>query len=182
MYKVLDAMARLMAPILSFTSEEIWRYMPKYSQQPENVHLADLPTVTEKCLDNDLAGRWSLLLEVRGEVTKALEEARNKKMIGHPLDAAVTLSVGPVLYESLESHADELHSIFIVSQASLTQSSIEEDAFVSESVEDLKIAVKSAEGDKCERCWMHEPTVGSDQEHPSLCKRCTDAIAEIEAA
>ena len=182
MHTVLDAMARLMAPVLSFTSEEIWRHMPKYSQQPENVHLADLPSYTEAWRDTDLAERWSLLLEVRGEVTKALEEARNQKLIGHPLDASVTLSVGQELYTALSPYADELHSIFIVSQAALTQAAPDAEAYASETREDLKIIVRSAEGDKCERCWMHEPSVGLGQEHPSLCKRCTDAIAEIGTA
>jgi isoleucyl-tRNA synthetase len=179
MHIVLDAMARLMAPILSFTSEEIWRHMPKSSRQAENVHLADLPTYSGEWRDTDLAARWELLLEVRGEVTKALEAARNQKMIGHPLDAAVTLSVGRELYAALSPYADELRAIFIVSQTALTREAPEADAYVSETMEDLKIMVGSARGDKCERCWMHEPSVGLGHEHPSLCRRCTDAIAEI---
>jgi isoleucyl-tRNA synthetase len=182
MHTILDAMSRLMAPILCFTSEEIWRHMPRCSHRPENVHLADLPTVSAEWRDTGLAERWGLLLEVRAEVTKALEEARNKKMIGHPLDAAVTLVVGQSLYDSLSPYADELHSIFIVSQTTLAQAPMDGDAYVSEAMEDLKIIVKSAEGGKCERCWMHEPSVGWDQAHPSLCKRCTQAITEIEAA
>lgn len=180
MHRVLDVMARLMAPILAFTSEEIWRHMPKDSRMPENVHSADLPGYSEAWRDTELAARWELLLEVRGEVTKALEAARNRKMIGHPLDAAVTLCAGKTLHAVLSPYARELRAIFIVSQAMLSQDAFEADAYVSETMEDLKIVVTPAVGDKCERCWMHAPSVGRGEEHPSLCQRCTQAVAEIK--
>jgi isoleucyl-tRNA synthetase len=179
MHRVLDAMARLMAPILAFTSEEIWRHMPKDSRLPENVHSADLPVYSKAWRDTELAARWELLLEVRGEVTKALEAARNRKMIGHPLDAAVTLHTGKTLHAALSPYARELRAIFIVSQAALSQDMPEADAYVSDTMEDLKIVVTPASGDKCERCWMYEPSVGRSVEHSSLCRRCAQAVAEI---
>ena len=179
MYMVLEAMARLMAPILSFTAEEIWQHLPADTQRSEHVHLASLPAGSDEWRNADLARKWQLVLDVRGEVTKALEEARNQKMIGHPLDAAVTLFAGDALYEALNPYADGLRSIFIVSQAELTQETPATDAYKSQEVAGLWIAVKPAAGDKCERCWIHDPSVGGGQAHPSLCRRCTGVMEEI---
>ena len=181
MHAVLDAMARIMAPILSFTAEEIWRHMPTYNRRPNNVHLADLPAGSETWRDAKLAQHWKRLLAVRGEVTKALEEARNRKMIGHPLDAAVILGTGNDLYAELSPYADELRSIFIVSQALLTRDALDGDAYESELVPGLKIQVKPAEGEKCDRCWIHDQSVGSGEAHSTLCRRCTEVMGELGA-
>jgi isoleucyl-tRNA synthetase len=182
MFKILDAMVRLMAPILSFTAEELWKYMPAFPGKTESVHMALLPQMDSSLVDADLGAKWEMLLRVRGEATRALEEARNKKMIGHPLNAAVTVSVSSEMYASLEPYAGELQSIFIVSQAELLKEESLEDAYRSEDVEGLEIKVTPAAGEKCERCWMYATSVGSEASHPTLCKRCSGVMLEIGAA
>jgi isoleucyl-tRNA synthetase len=179
MYAILNCMSRLMAPILSFTAEEIWRYMPGSEAADEGIHAQKLPQVKPEWRAPDLTETWQRLLEIRGEVTKALEQARNQKMIGHPLDAAVILSLGSADYEILKSYEGELQTIFIVSQASLTTEPLNQGAYESENVEGLKIQVASAAGDKCERCWIHAPSVGASREHPTICERCESVVQQI---
>ncbi len=179
MYLVLDALARLMAPLLPFTAEEIWAHMPAHSEKLSSVHLALRPEANPPWQDDGLAQKWETILHVRAETTKALENARDKKIIGHPLDAAVTLSVKEDLYDILQPYADDLKFIFIVSKISLRQDEILDDSFVSENVEGLSIKIDTAPGEKCERCWVHETSVGSDSERPSICERCQQALAEM---
>ncbi|MBW2298503.1 MAG: isoleucine--tRNA ligase, partial [Deltaproteobacteria bacterium] len=179
LYITLDTMTRLMAPILSFTAEELWKHMPDFEGKTDSIHLASLPAVNDDLKNPDLAEQWGLLLDVRSEVTKALEEARNRKMIGHPLDAAVSVSVTAEMYARLAPYANDLHFIFIVSQADLQQEAAFEDAYQSDIVEGLSIKVAPAVGEKCERCWMHEPTVGSVGSHPTLCERCSGVMGEL---
>ncbi|MBW2563957.1 MAG: class I tRNA ligase family protein, partial [Deltaproteobacteria bacterium] len=185
MYSMLDSMVRLMAPILSFTAEEIWSFMPEQKKKEASVHLASLPEVNESMKDENLAENWERLLEIRSEVTKALEEARAKKLIGHPLDAAVTISCIKELHDTLHPYSDNLKSIFIVSKASLLDGESLTDAYESSDIKGLAVKVEVAEGDKCERCWMHEPSVGTNSDHPAICDRCRqvlDRIAQEEPA
>ena len=179
LYATVDAIARLMAPILPFTSDEIWQFMPSGDGRTRSIHLALLPEATAEWTDDALAKRWEYLLKVRGEVTKALESARAEKRIGHPLDAAVTLSAGGELYDALEPFADDLRSLLIVSQASLVRDQALDTAFRSEEPGGLAIQVTSASGEKCERCWVHDTTVGSYNEQPTICHRCKDALDQL---
>ena len=176
---LVDAISRLMAPILPFTSEEIWKYMPDREGKKESIHLELLPGVDERFIDDELSGRWTELLDVRGEVTRALEEARAAKKIGHSLDAAVVINAKPELLETLQSFSDDLATLFIVSQAELSQSDLEGELFESDEVAGLKISVARAAGEKCERCWISDPEVGDNEDHPTLCPKCLDALAEI---
>jgi isoleucyl-tRNA synthetase len=173
---LLDALARIMAPILPVTAEEVWRHMPAAPGKAASIHMALLPAPDAALMDAGLAERWERLLQVRGEVTKALEEARVKKLIGHALDAAVTLSAGGELYEALAPHAAELRSLFIVSAAELLKDTALEGAVESTEVKGLRIRVEPAAGLKCERCWVHETSVGESAEHPGICGRCRTAL------
>ncbi len=179
MYMVLDAITRLMAPILPFTSEEIWRYLPGKDKE-ESIHLALLPDVETKYLDLELAAKWETLLDVRGEVTRALEDARVQKLIGHPLDAGITISCDGDIHERLALIDEKLSSLFIVSHAALVKGAELEDAYVSEDIKGLSIKVESAVGAKCERCWVYDVTVGEDDTHPDICRRCRDALEKID--
>ncbi len=174
---LLDTLARLMAPILPFTAEEIWRHMPVVDGKAASVHLALLPGPDLGFRDEALAERWELLLKVRTEVTKRLEEARAKKQIGHALDASVTVSAEGELYAALAPHAAELRSFFIVSEAELVAGAPPEGAQPSPEVEGLGVRVRAAAGKKCARCWVHETSVGESSEHPTLCDRCRSALA-----
>ena len=109
-----------------------------------------------------------------------MEEARVNKLIGHPLDASVTLSADEALYRELQPYADDLRSLFIVSQVELVKAGQVENAFTSEEVEGLSIQIGTAPGEKCERCWVYDTTVGADSDHPSICSRCSDALAKMD--
>ena len=175
-YVILDSLARIMAPILAFTAEEIWNFMPGNSMNSESVHMTSLPVVNEAWKDEQLAEKWKKIIEVRGEVTKALEEARIKKLIGHSLDASTTIHAEGELYDILEEHKDDLRSIFIVSDASLKKENKPDEIFKSLDIEGLSIGVKPALGEKCERCWVYDISVGTDSEQPTICRRCKDAL------
>ncbi len=179
MHLLLSALARIMAPILPFTAEEIWKYMPDQEGKTESIHLAELPVVNPQWQDEALARKWDQLLVVRSEVTKALEEARVLKLIGHPLDAAVTISAGDDLNRLLGEYRDELRSLFIVSDANLWESGILEDAYQSNDVKGLSIRVSRAPGEKCERCWIYDSKTGKNEAYPNTCPRCQSALAEL---
>ncbi|MEZ4529081.1 MAG: class I tRNA ligase family protein, partial [Desulfobacterales bacterium] len=171
MYAILDAMVKLMAPILPFTAEEIWKYMPEHAGKAESIHMTGLPDAAAFLKNPELAAKWEKILDVRGEVTKALEEARIRKEIGHPLDAAVAISTEGEFADVLKCYEKELSAIFIVSKAGLSAGNLE-NAFASEIINGLQIQVKPAEGEKCERCWVHDTSVGTIAEHPGICTRC----------
>ena len=177
MHAILDAMTRLMAPILPFTSEEIWSFMPAARDVADSVHLALLPEVDPRWLDTELAARWRRLLEVRGEVTKALEAARAEKRIGHPLDADVTLFADGELVGMLAPYADELNTLFIVSRVTLDEGAHTAGSFTSTAMPGLSIAVAPAVEAKCERCWVRDASVGESEAHPGLCHRCRTTVA-----
>ncbi|MEA3429502.1 MAG: class I tRNA ligase family protein, partial [Thermodesulfobacteriota bacterium] len=136
---IIDSIARLMAPILSFTAEEIWKYMPDRKGKEISIHLSELPVVNNAWKDESLAENWGRLLDVRGYVTKSLEEARAKKLIGHPLDALVTIFAGEDLYDVLYPYTKELSSIFIVSQAFLAKKDSIKGDSKSDDIEDLRV-------------------------------------------
>jgi isoleucyl-tRNA synthetase len=117
---------------------------------------------------------------VRGEVTKALEAARTEKLIGHPLDAAVTLTAPSPYREVLATYNDILDKLFIVSSVQMTEAAEwTETAYHSQEIEGLTLMVTKAPGTKCERCWMHATTVGDDQHHPTVCARCCHELEQM---
>ncbi|MBU2549383.1 MAG: isoleucine--tRNA ligase [Proteobacteria bacterium] len=175
MFAVLGTMVRLMAPVLSFTAEEIWSHMPDFPGKTESVHLADMPRVDESRLDPDLAERWDRILEVRAAATKVLELARREKVIGHPLDADVALYASDGLYDLLAPYENDLREVFIVSRVRLVKGDPPAGVPASE-VQGLAVAVQSNTEPKCERCWVHDETVGSIEEHPTICRRCHGAL------
>ena len=115
---------------------------------------------------------------MRGDVTKALEEARVKKVIGHSLDAVVTLYTDNDLYDILYPYKNELSTIFIVSGASLVNGGNPAGGFESQDIDSLSILVEPATGDKCERCWIYDASIGKSSEHPTICSRCQNSLIE----
>ncbi|KPA16372.1 isoleucine--tRNA ligase [Candidatus Magnetomorum sp. HK-1] len=180
MFDVLDTMVRLMAPILAFTSEEILEYMPKQSNELDSVHALSFPEVDMKRIDEALAERWEQFISIRSEVSKALELARSQKQVGHSLDAHVTLSAQGESYDLLANFPDDLRSLFIVSKVSLVQEPLE-NSYKSENINDFYVNVKPAQGEKCQRCWVYDPSVGTSETYPNACQRCQDALKEIMA-
>jgi len=178
--EVATTLAKLIAPVLTHTAEEIWQYLPKPEGAPVSIQLTDWPQVKEEYLDPELEGRWEVLLKVREEVSKALEQARADKLIGDSLEAEVEVYPNQEVEDLLAQYREQLAEIFIVSGADLLGAGEEApaDAFVSEEMEGLAIKVKQASGEKCERCWTYSLEVGEDEEHPTLCARCRTVIRE----
>jgi isoleucyl-tRNA synthetase len=184
-YRVLDALVRLMAPILTFTAEEVWDHFRVPGKAP-SVHLTDLPAVDRAWLRDDVEREWEILLRVRGEVAKALEQARAAKLIGPALDARVTLYVGePELRQRLErAGIPLLRELLMVSQFGLAPggppaghaAASDRVVLPETALADLAVEVRHAAGQKCARCWSWSPAVGRDAEHPALCERCLPVI------
>ncbi|MGM0453156.1 MAG: isoleucine--tRNA ligase [Thermodesulfobacteriota bacterium] len=178
MHETLLAVARIMAPILPFTAEEIWSFLPVTPDEP-SIHLTRLPAVHPDYQAPALAEKWDMLLKVRGEVTRVLETARAEKVIGHSLDAAVILSAAGDLYQLLSAYASELRSFFIVSQAEVVPETAADADFFDTALEDLKVRVAPSAGHKCERCWVHDTSVGDDEDHPTVCSRCRSVLETV---
>ena len=173
MYEVLDALVRLIAPVISFTADEIWGCMP--GEREASVHLAAFPAMRPEWKNDELVARWERIQKVRGDVSKALEQARVAKTIGHSLDAAVALSADADLQNFLGEYVAELASIFIVSRVELV-GALGDDAYIGEGVPGLKVRVTAAPGAKCERCWCYSEELGTSAEHPAICPKCTAAV------
>ncbi|HNK13530.1 MAG TPA: class I tRNA ligase family protein, partial [Nitrospira sp.] len=173
LFDILVALTKLMAPVLSFTAEEIWRMLPeavRVDSKAESVHMAMFPEVDPRWADAELAARWDQLLEVRTAVQAALEVKRRDKVIGAPLEARVMIEANAERYEFLARYQQDLSSFFIVSDVVLTRASSPE------APSGFAITVEKATGTKCERCWNYRSAVGSSTEHPTLCDRCIEAV------
>jgi isoleucyl-tRNA synthetase len=179
MDEILNVLVRVMAPILSFTADEIWGYLD-IPEGPPSVHADSFVPVNQSRMDPLLADRWENIIRVRRDVTKALEVARNEKRIGHSLDASVTLGLSTDLAEALLPYKDQLRSIFIVSSVEMVnidQMGGEE----TEGVMGLKVEISASSDHKCARCWVRDPTVGHDATHPGICQRCLRALSKTES-
>jgi isoleucyl-tRNA synthetase len=177
MYEVLMAMTKMIAPVLSFTAEEIWSSLPEVSKDAESVVLTSWYTENPEYINQELADKWEKLVELRGEVNRVLEKARQDKVIGHSLNAYVYLnSKNDEYMEFLKTNEALLEDILIVSKVSLGDSL--DGSVKSDLIEDLEIKVLHAEGEKCERCWKYSTELGTNEEHPSICPRCTGVISE----
>ncbi len=180
MYRILDALVRMLAPILAFTSEEIWRSMPHdKSAERESVLLNDMPSASvEYELSEEETKRWESVFRLRADVLRALEKARAEKIIGKSLDAKLTLYVGAEAREAFESLADlDLAGIFIVSKAGVEYG--EGEGLKCTEFEGLTVKVEADETEKCARCWTHHGSVGADERYPELCPRCAGVVSEM---
>jgi len=185
MLEVLVALSKLMAPILSFTADEIWRMLPEYSrggQQALSVHLAAFPELNPKWIDPEFEQNWNdFILHVRRLVLGKLEEKRRDRIIGSSLEAKVILyaqRANPAQYGFLKPYEDFLPALFIVSQVELRGvDQLPTDAHLLVDLgEGLAVDVVQASGKKCERCWNYRPAVGTFKDHPTLCDRCVEAV------
>jgi len=178
MYEILQSLVRMLTPVLAFTTEEIWQFMPhRDGDDVESVQLNNWPEVNEKYLDTALAEKWDKILALRSDVSKALEIARTSKTIGHSLNAKVTIYADGSDYDFIKSIEEDLVTIFIVSGAEVKKlQEAPEGAMNGEEMTAIKISVEQAPGEKCERCWMFSEYVGKDEKHPTLCKRCAEVV------
>jgi isoleucyl-tRNA synthetase len=176
MNEILRIMVKLYAPVLSFTSEDIWKHINRAqsiehgaqinSKSQNSIFVEDFPQVEHKYLDKKLEEKWNKLLEIRSEVYRVIENARAEKLISHPLEARVEVSLDGNDFQLMKGMEAQLPSIFIVSEF-----------VVSEGNRD--ITVKKAEGKKCDRCWMFLRSVGESHEHPGLCDRCVSVVGKM---
>ncbi len=175
-YQILRKLTLLLAPILAFTADEIWKFIPAdKAYDGECVMYNQLPTVEENLVDEKFVAHWDRILILRDAANKALENARAQKLIGKPLEAKVVLHAQGELYDFLNAmDSVELADLFIVSQVELANDTAGE--FVDEAVEGLSLSILSADGDKCVRCWKFSPYVGTDAKHPELCERCSQVV------
>ncbi|MBI4825648.1 MAG: isoleucine--tRNA ligase [Nitrospirae bacterium] len=175
LHNILISLTKMLAPILSFTAEEIWGHIP--GQKEESVFLSDFPEVNKDYLDTDLEKRWVLLMNIRNEVNKALEIKRQEKFIGNALEAKVILYVNSQTSQLLDKYKEFLHELFIVSSAEVfVDADAPDGAHKSATIDALAVAIEKADGDKCERCWNWSISVGKDTEHPAICEKCRNAL------
>jgi isoleucyl-tRNA synthetase len=179
-WRIGEAMVRLLAPITSFLCDEAWQYLPKVADRPPSVHLTQFPSAAEilggSAVGDDLQQRkdWAVLRAVREEVLKALEEARNTKLIGGGLEAQVSLTAAEPAYSVLKRYEDQLRYLFIVSAVSL------EAGGSGNGTSGVSVQVSKAPGLKCERCWNYSTHVGEYPVYPTVCERCSAVLKEWE--
>ena len=172
LFEITHAMTKLMAPILSFTAEEIWRSLSGQFGtvlEAESVHLSAFPPPEPGWQDAGLAKRWDRLLEFRTTVQAALEEQRRNKVIGSSLEAVVDIRATPETYAFLKAYERELSGLFIVSATKLTEAP-------AQTPTNVVVTVSKATAKKCERCWNYREAVGTNAAHPTLCDRCVEAV------
>jgi isoleucyl-tRNA synthetase len=177
-WRILEALVRLLAPIMSFTCEEVWGYLPAVAGRPLSVHTALFPS-HEDILGAGVADDpkqmedWVTLLAVRETTLKALEAARNAKQIGKGLEAQVKLTVADPVYSVLSRYRDHLRYLFIVSQVTLEQKPS------GNGTGSVQVEVSKADGKKCERCWNYSIHVGENPSYPTICERCSAVLDEL---
>ena len=166
-YNILRSMTLYLAPVLSFTAEEIWGYLPRSAKDDaESVFFNKMPEKSGVSSDEAFMEKWEKIDELRDIVNKALEEARGQKLIGKSLEAKVTLNCGRDWYDFAKSVEGDLVSAFIVSAVDVEKSEFD----------GVDVKVEVAPGEKCERCWTHSDTVGKCEKHPTLCARCAEIV------
>ena len=163
--RLCSGLARMLAPICVFTSEEAWEFLP--GDKADSVHLADWPEESLNLTDEERAD-WENLFALREPALAELEKARQEKLIGKALEARVTITANPEALKTAHAHAETLRELINISQLKLTEDT---------SAEAAAYSVTKAEGTKCSRCWRWEKSVGQYKNHPELCTRCMDAVA-----
>lgn len=180
-WRIGEALVRLSAPMMTFTAEEVWQYLPPMPNRAQSVHLSHFPAAADiigkdvEADDPKQAAEWATLRKVRDDVLKALEQARNSKLIGGGLEAQIHLSAADPVHGILAEYREQLRYLFIVSAVTLDK--VESGNGAS----GVKVEVRKADGQKCERCWNYSTHVGEDAVYPTVCERCSPVLKEIEA-
>lgn len=176
MYLILDAMVKLLAPVLAYTSEEIWKFMPHTEDDDAvSVMLNDMPKAVAEYENDEIKAKWDKIIAVRNDVNKALEPARNEKIIGKSLDAEVTVYADGEIYDLLKNMEAELAEIFITSKATVLPKADEKDAMAGDMV---SVAVEASKHEKCGRCWVHSETVGTIPGFDGICADCVKKLTK----
>jgi isoleucyl-tRNA synthetase len=175
MYHLLQMLARWLAPILSFTADEIWKYIP--GEKTDSVFLEEWYEVEiNETQANERKLKWDMIITIRDEINKQLEKLRVDKVIGGSLDAEVDLYCNDEVKQQLSKIEDELRFVLITSYARLHSESDRDTAAIDSEIPGLSILVKASAHEKCVRCWHHREDVGVDETHPELCHRCIENV------
>jgi isoleucyl-tRNA synthetase len=167
MHRTVATLAKLLAPVVPFTAEEVWSFLS--GREAESVHLTEFPSVDARLRDEKLEARWEKLLQVRSAAALELEKARQAGTIGKSLEAQVEIEAdSPATQELLQGVGPLLETVLIVSQAKVGKLTEGQ----------LRVKVTPAEGQKCVRCWRWTHDVGQNSAHPQLCGRCTDVVSQ----
>jgi isoleucyl-tRNA synthetase len=172
LFRIADALVRLLAPILPFTCEEIWSNLHVHGKPLDSIHLAEFTRDIQKYRDDELLNRWKQMQEIRVQVSKSLEESRQQKHIGNSLEAKVSLRCGRDVLSYLEPFAGDLRFLLIVSDVELLEAP-------NLDAKDIEIEVSPAAGDKCARCWTYSPSVRTVGETALVCERCYAVLEEM---
>jgi len=179
-WKIGDALVRLIAPIASFTADEVWQWLPKAADKAASVHTAYFPAPEELCPEagseqmKTLAADFESLLKVRDEAMKAMEIARKDKLIRRSEEASVTIYAPHELEKLLHQYKNELRYLLVVSGVEI------QPAAEGNEVAGLRVEVQKAAGQKCERCWFYSTEVGKSARYPTVCERCLPVLEELE--
>ncbi len=176
-YLLLHSLTRMLAPILSFTAEEVWEAMPQYAGKEASVHFTQLPAADPARLDPALMDRWKTMIALKVEIGKAIEMARQNKVIGHSLDASVDIAPPENLRPLLMAYGEVMRALLIVSQVKVVGAEDIAAPYESNEIAGLRIGVTKASGQKCGRCWIYSPLVGTDPLHPTVCERCLENLS-----
>lgn len=175
LYECLINLTKLVTPILPHTADEVWGHIPNVEEV--SVQLTSIPEYRELANGNELVKKWTAFMDVRDDILKALEEARNAKVIGKSLSAKVSLYVNGETKDLLESISENLQQLFIVSGFEIagTYDAAPVDAL---KLEHAAVVVAKADGETCERCWVVTTEVGKNEQHPTLCPRCAEVVEQ----
>ncbi len=172
---MVTTLVKLLTPIIPHTADEIWEYIP--GAEEESVQLTDIPEPREITGFDKLYAKWDHFMQVRDDVLKALEEAREAKVIGKSLEAKITVVPKDEQTKEVLDGISDVHQLFIVSEADVTDEAPDAKAY-----HYVNVLVEKHPGEKCARCWTAADTVGQDQDHPDLCTRCADIVKEHYSA
>lgn len=174
-YIVLNALVKLIAPVLSYTAEEIWKYIPKTaSDNSESVFLNEMPHKINLDSSEGIISRWDTICEIRDEIKKALENARKEKIIGSSLEADLTVYCSGSLFDFIKSNSSQLQEILMISKLKLESEG--KGQYVSDGLKNLSIDIVHSKLMKCERCWIYSDTVGQNTDNDPVCKRCYEVL------
>ncbi|MBN1939388.1 MAG: isoleucine--tRNA ligase, partial [Candidatus Aminicenantes bacterium] len=166
LFHILTGSIRLLAPLLPFTTEEAWEAIPDFPGKEESIHLAYFPEPGRPLLSDKERTKWEWLLDLRNQILKELEKARESKLIGNALEARIIVAAPAARAAEIKAEAERLAVLCLVSEVAVKAADSPE----------FKIVVEKAAGEKCRRCWNYSPTVGASAAHPDLCRRCEDVL------
>ncbi len=174
-YLILNTIVQLLSPILAYTSEEIWKYIPKSQNENfESIIFNSMPNKINIDVDAGFMDKWDKIHKIRDSIKKILEIERKEKTIGSSLEAEVLIYSNGELYDFIKKHKDELKSVLIVSDISIFSEGTGKHK--AEDIEDISVIIKHSDYKKCERCWNYTESVGTNAENPELCTRCLSVL------